>query len=57
LTFSNVFVDNGLCHMCQNNWVFGVFWEPRLGALRTAVISGSSGFVAGFNTRPRSVHT
>jgi hypothetical protein len=28
--------------MCQNNWVFGVFWEPRLGALRTAVIPGSN---------------
>jgi hypothetical protein len=26
----------------RKNWVFGVFWEPRLGALRTAVISRSS---------------
>jgi len=40
LTFSNVFVDKWV--MYQKNWVFGVFWEPRLGALRTAVISGSS---------------
>jgi len=29
-------------YIYQKNWVFGVFWEPRLGALRTAVISGSS---------------
>jgi len=28
--------------MCQKSWVFGVFWEPRSGALRTSVISGSS---------------
>jgi len=32
----------GLWVMYQKNWEFGVFWGPRLGALRTAVISGSS---------------
>jgi hypothetical protein len=40
LTFSNVFVDNGLCIRKTGCLVF--FWEPRLWAWRTAVISGSS---------------
>jgi hypothetical protein len=39
LTFSNVFCGQWV--MYQKNWVFGVFWESRLGAWRTAVISGS----------------
>jgi hypothetical protein len=53
LTFSNVFCGQWV--MYQKNWVSGVFWEPRLGAWRTAVISGS-GLFAGSNTRPPMIY-